>query len=60
MKKKVILFPLVAALLYVILLSNASGPGVTSGVEGTGASGAPGCSCHNSSATTSTTVAIQL
>jgi uncharacterized protein YjdB len=60
MKKKVILFPLVAALLYVILLSNASGPGVTSGVEGTGVSGAPGCSCHNTSATTSTTVAIQL
>ncbi len=60
MKKRFILLPLVGTLLYLVLTSNAAGPGSVSGIEGTGASGAPGCSCHSGSATASTTVSVQL
>ncbi|MES2703127.1 MAG: FG-GAP-like repeat-containing protein [Bacteroidota bacterium] len=56
MKKKLLLFPLVAVLLYVVLSSNNSGPGSTSGVNATTA----GCSCHNAAATSTTNVSIQL
>src|SRR5205809_2815687 len=60
MKKRLLLFPFIAALVYVVLTSNSAGPGSTSGVDATGASGAAGCSCHNPTATPSTNVSVQL
>ncbi len=60
MKKKIILLPLIGAMIYVVLSGSSAGAGLYSGVEGTGASGAPGCSCHSGAATASTTVSIQL
>lgn len=57
MKKKFILFPLIAVLFYVILSSNASGPGAGS-VPTDATTG--GCSCHNGSSTSTTVVNIQL
>ncbi len=59
MKKKFILLPLVGLLIYTVLTGYSAGPGL-SGVEGTGATGTAGCSCHNSSATSSLTTTIQL
>ncbi|MBX2906258.1 MAG: Ig-like domain-containing protein [Taibaiella sp.] len=52
MKKKFILFPAIAVLLYTLLTSNAGGPGgdLTTG----------GCSCHNSSPSASTAVTMEL
>lgn len=51
MKKRLILFPLIALCLYTILTSNAGGPGGDYTVGG--------CSCHGA-ATSSTTVNVQL
>src|SRR4051812_26526069 len=61
MKKKFILFPLVA-LLVAILMSNVNGPGLVSGVNATGSAGAgtAGCSCHNATATATTAITVQL
>ncbi len=60
MKKKIILLPLVGLLIYVVMQSNANGPGATSSVNGTGSRGVSGCSCHNASSTSSTTVVVEL
>ena len=60
MKKKFILIPFIGVLLYVLLSSYSEGPAITAGIEGTGATGSAGCSCHNASSTSSTTVSIQL
>lgn len=62
MKKKLILYPLLGFMLYVLLSSYSSGPG-SSGYERTGASSTPSCGgggCHSSSATSSTTVTLTL
>jgi trimeric autotransporter adhesin len=63
MKKKFILFPLVGILLYLVLSSYSSGPGLSGGLERTGASGFAGCSgigCHSSVATPEITLTVQL
>ena len=60
MKKKLLLFPVVAALVYVMICSYSGGAALSGGIDGTGATSAGGCSCHNASPTTSTTVAIEL
>lgn len=60
MKKKFILLPLVGLLFCLILSGYSSGPGLIGGIEGTGASGLPGCSCHNTTATPAISVTIQL
>jgi uncharacterized protein YjdB len=58
MKKKLLLLPLILGGLYFILSSNASGPATVSSLNGTGATGTTGCSCHTSA--TTTTVSIEL
>lgn len=60
MKKKIILLPFLCALFYVVLSSYSSGPGLSGAGDLTGATGSAGCSCHDGSPTTSTTVQIQL
>ncbi len=60
MKKKVILLPFVGLLFCLVLSGYRSGPGLVGGIEGTGASGLPGCSCHNATATPAIAVTIQL
>ena len=60
MKKKFILIPFLGAFLYVLLSSYSEGPAITAGIEGTGATGSAGCSCHNASSSSSTSVSIQL
>jgi hypothetical protein len=62
MKKKIILIPLLGAMLYTLLSSYSAGPGL-SGLERTGASGTIGCGgggCHSTGATASTTLSLQL
>jgi uncharacterized protein YjdB len=58
MKKKLLLLPLAGILVYVALCGYGTGPGVTGGIDGTGASSTSGCNCHNYS--TTTTVSIEL
>jgi len=58
MKKKLLLLPLAAALIYVTLCSYSTGAAATGGIDGTGATTAAGCSCHTHA--TTTTVAIEL
>ena len=60
MKKNLILLPLVGALLYLVLSSYSSGPGAGGLGDLTGAHGTAGCSCHNGSSTSTTTIAIEL
>jgi trimeric autotransporter adhesin len=61
MKKKFILLPFVGALIYIVSSGYSYGPGSGGAGDLTGAhTGSTGCSCHNASATTSTTVAIEL
>jgi uncharacterized protein YjdB len=63
MKKIFILVPVIGVLLYVLLSSSSSGPGTVISHNGTGATGTLGCasgSCHATSATSSTTVTMQL
>ena len=60
MKKKIILLPFLCALFYVVLSSYQSGPGLSGSGDLTGASGSAGCSCHDGSPTSTTTVQIQL
>lgn len=52
MRKKFILFPAIAALLYTLLTSTSAGPG--------GDLTAGGCSCHSSSASSSTAITMEL
>jgi uncharacterized protein YjdB len=62
MKKKFILLPLVALMLYVLLSSYSSGPGA-GGYERTGVTGTAGCygaSCHGTVANSNTVVTVQL
>ncbi len=60
MKKKFILLPLIAACLYVTLSSYSEGPAITGSIDGTGAKGVTGCSCHSPIASAATTVSLQL
>ncbi len=60
MKKNLILLPLIGALLYLVLSSYSSGPGAGGLGDLTGAHGTAGCSCHNGSSTSTTTMAIEL
>ncbi len=63
MKKKIILFPFIAAILYVTLSSNATGPGHTSGRDATGAIGAAGCTgagCHSATANTGIQLNVEI
>ena len=60
MRKNLILLPLVGALLYLVLSSYSSGPGAGGLGDLTGAHGTAGCSCHNGSSTSTTTIAIEL
>ncbi|MCW3123335.1 MAG: surface protein [Flavipsychrobacter sp.] len=62
MKKSFILYPLLGLLIYVVMSSYSSGPGIF-GYERSGATGSPGCAgsgCHASVATATTTVSITL
>ncbi len=58
MKKRVLLGTLVAAMVYVFASSYSSMPGA-SGIDGTGAEGAGGCSCHGG-VTTGITIGLEL
>ncbi len=63
MKKKLILFPVVCALLYVLLTSYSEGPAYMGLGDLTGATGTASCAsgpCHGFSATASTTVTVTL
>ncbi|NCX95917.1 MAG: hypothetical protein EBX41_05825, partial [Chitinophagia bacterium] len=60
MKKHFLLLPFIAGLLYLALSSNSGGPGASSSVNGTGARGTTGCSCHSSAADTGIRVTLTL
>jgi hypothetical protein len=59
MKKRSIILFLFGGICYVALSGNASGPGTVTAVDGTGVN-TTGCSCHNLSATSTTSVSMQL
>jgi Secretion system C-terminal sorting domain/Bacterial Ig-like domain (group 2) len=56
MKKGLILLPLAAVIMYYVLSSSSSGPSL----NGTGATGVAGCSCHSPSHSTGIAVTITL
>ena len=60
MKNFFILLPLISVLVYILLVSYQEGPASFGGINGTGATGVTGCSCHNPSPTTTTVVSLQL
>lgn len=59
MKKKLILLPLVCALVFVVMSGYNTGAG-RAGIDGTGSTGPAGCSCHNPTPSTATTILIEV
>ena len=57
-KKLLLLLPFAGILAYIGLCSYSGGAAISGGIDGTGASGAGGCSCHTHA--TTTTVALEL
>src|SRR3954463_2458269 len=60
MKKKFILFPLVAALICIVLSSYHTGPGAAVGEDACGASATNGCFCHQIPASPIILIALEL
>ncbi len=58
MKKKILLFSLIAGMASLMLSSYHNLPGGTGGVDGTGALGPGGCNCHGHSTTIAVTIQL--